>query len=70
MLDAPYVEYRWRVYVVTGNDFDIYAYTVIGCRGEKEAIDIIRTVITPGSRGLRVKLVSIPESELTDEGEG
>jgi len=54
----------WRIYVVTGRDFDLYAYTIIGARGEMEAMEIARLVITPGDCQLRAKLVTIDEKDL------
>ena len=48
----------WRIYV-RHTHFDYYAYTIIGAKGEAEAFDIARSVITPGNLKLRGKLVTI-----------
>ena len=50
----------WRVYVC-GKDWELYAYTIIGARSEKEALDTALTVITPGKLPLRARVATIED---------
>ena len=44
--------------------FDFYAYTVIGARGEAEAIELVSHIVPAGNLRLRAKLVSVDERDL------
>ena len=39
--------------------FDFYAYTVIGARGEAEAIELVSHLVPAGNLRLRAKLVTV-----------
>lgn len=45
--------------MVTGGDFDLYCYTVIGAKGEAEALAAVQSVVTPGTGGLRARVVTV-----------
>ena len=53
----------WRVYICH-TQFDFYCYTVIGARGEAEAIEIVSHIVPAGNLRLRAKLVSVDERDL------
>jgi hypothetical protein len=53
----------WRVYIA-GKDFYFYAYTIMGVKGEREAVDTVLEAM--GMIGLRVKVIvaTVKESDL------
>lgn len=52
----------WRVYLCTP-EFWFYVYTVVEAKGEREAIEIVRGMITPGDFPLRAKLTSVSDED-------
>jgi hypothetical protein len=53
----------WRVYVI-GRYFELYAYTIVGCRGEAEALETVRSILHVAPLKLRAKVVSVSEEDL------
>lgn len=54
------VKLGWRIYVCT-RDWEFYAYTVVGARSEKEALETVLTVITPGKLPLRARVATVED---------
>lgn len=53
----------WRIYV-HAKDWDIYAYTVIGAKGEAEAKAIVKSLCCTGGLKLRAVLATLDRNQL------
>jgi hypothetical protein len=53
----------WRVYVRAGA-WDIYSYTVLGAKGEKEACAIVKSLVCTGDLKLRGMVTTVVMEDL------